>query len=45
MQDVSFGYRGGGALLSNITLSLPAGSFHFLTGPSGSGKTTFLRLC
>ncbi|NHF74372.1 cell division ATP-binding protein FtsE [Paracoccus xiamenensis] len=45
MQDVSFGYRGGGALLSNITLGLPAGSFHFLTGPSGSGKTTFLRLC
>ena len=45
MQDVSFGYRGGGALLSNITLSLPAGSFHFLTGPSGSGKTSFLRLC
>ncbi|MFD1794750.1 ATP-binding cassette domain-containing protein [Paracoccus aurantiacus] len=45
MQDLSFGYRGGGALLSNMTLSLPAGSFHFLTGPSGSGKTTFLRLC
>ncbi|WBU58446.1 cell division ATP-binding protein FtsE [Paracoccus sediminicola] len=45
MQDVSFGYREGGALLSDMTLSLPAGSFHFLTGPSGSGKTTFLRLC
>ncbi|AUM74689.1 cell division ATP-binding protein FtsE [Paracoccus jeotgali] len=46
MQDVSFGYRGGGgALLSNMTLTLPAGSFHFLTGPSGSGKTSFLRLC
>ncbi|MFV0410592.1 MAG: cell division ATP-binding protein FtsE [Paracoccus sp. (in: a-proteobacteria)] len=45
MQDLSFGYREGGALLSGMTLSLPAGSFHFLTGPSGSGKTTFLRLC
>ncbi|WBU63314.1 cell division ATP-binding protein FtsE [Paracoccus aerodenitrificans] len=45
MQDVSFGYREGGSLLSDMNLSLPAGSFHFLTGPSGSGKTTFLRLC
>ena len=45
MQDVTFGYREGGALLSGMTLSLPAGSFHFLTGPSGSGKTSFLRLC
>lgn len=45
MQNVTFGYREGGNLLSDVTLSLPAGSFHFLTGPSGSGKTTFLRLC
>lgn len=45
MQDVTFGYREGGALLSGMSLSLPAGSFHFLTGPSGSGKTSFLRLC
>lgn len=28
-----------------MSLSLEAGSFHFLTGPSGSGKTTFLKLC
>ncbi|WP_134724442.1 cell division ATP-binding protein FtsE [Paracoccus luteus] len=45
MRDVAFGYRGGGDLLHDISLSLPRGSFHFLTGPSGSGKTTFLRLC
>ncbi|MDO5657549.1 MAG: ATP-binding cassette domain-containing protein [Paracoccus sp. (in: a-proteobacteria)] len=45
MQAVSFGYRGGGELLSDMSLTLPKGSFHFLTGPSGSGKTTFLRLC
>ncbi len=32
-------------LFSDVSLKLPAGSFHFLTGPSGSGKTTFLRLC
>ena len=41
---VSYRY-GDTALLSDISLSLPAGSFHFLTGPSGSGKTTFLKLC
>ena len=32
-------------LLSDVSLHLQPGSFHFLTGPSGSGKTTLLRLC
>jgi cell division transport system ATP-binding protein len=41
---VGYSY-GGGELLSGISLTLPPGSFHFLTGPSGSGKTTFLKLC
>ena len=45
MQGVSFGYHGGDPLLSEMTITLQPGSFHFLTGPSGSGKTTFLRLC
>jgi cell division transport system ATP-binding protein len=40
---VGYSY-GGGALFRGITLSLPAGSFHFLTGPSGAGKTTLLKL-
>lgn len=42
--DVAYGY-GGQDLLTEMTLSLSAGSFHFLTGPSGAGKTTFLKLC
>lgn len=43
-QDVAYSY-GGGALLSDISIELAQGSFHFLTGPSGSGKTTLLKLC
>ena len=43
-RDVAHGY-GGGRLLSEMTLSLAPGSFHFLTGPSGAGKSTFLKLC
>lgn len=41
---VGFDY-GGRKILSDVSLTLPEGSFHFLTGPSGAGKTTLLRLC
>ena len=44
MQDAAYGY-GAEPILSDMTLRLAPGSFHFLTGPSGSGKTTFLKLC
>ncbi|MDP5308045.1 cell division ATP-binding protein FtsE [Paracoccus spongiarum] len=44
LQDAGFGYHEGAELLSNMTLSLQKGMFHFLTGPSGAGKTTLLRL-
>jgi len=43
-EDVSHDY-GGGALFEGVSVSLDAGSFHFLTGPSGAGKSTFLKLC
>ncbi len=44
LEQVAYSY-GGGELLSDVSVRLTPGSFHFLTGPSGSGKTTFLRLC
>lgn len=42
-ENVAYSYSGG-ELLSDVSLQLAPGSFHFLTGPSGSGKSTFLKL-
>ncbi|MFD3191911.1 cell division ATP-binding protein FtsE [Sedimentitalea sp. HM32M-2] len=44
LENVGYSY-GGGALLSEVSVRLAPGSFHFLTGPSGSGKTTLVKLC
>jgi len=44
LDNVAYSY-GGGELLSDLSLKLGPGSFHFLTGPSGAGKTTLLKLC
>ena len=43
-EQVAYSY-GGTATLSDVTVQIASGSFHFLTGPSGSGKSTFLKLC
>ncbi len=44
LDKVAMSY-GGRSLFDDVTLTLPEGSFHFLTGPSGAGKTTLLKLC
>ena len=44
LKSVAYSY-GADALLTDVSLSLAPGSFHFLTGPSGAGKSTFLKLC
>jgi ATP-binding cassette subfamily C protein len=41
--DVSFGY-GATPILSNISLTIPAGAFTSVIGPSGAGKTTLVDL-
>lgn len=44
LEGVAFGYAQTHRALRDINLTLPAGSFHFLTGPSGAGKSTLLKL-
>ncbi|MFN9925314.1 MAG: cell division ATP-binding protein FtsE [Phenylobacterium sp.] len=41
---VSMRYGSGPEVLSDVSLSLPRGSFHFVTGPSGAGKSSLLKL-
>ncbi|MCR8644226.1 ABC transporter ATP-binding protein/permease [Paenibacillus sp. N1-5-1-14] len=42
-QDVTFAYNKQ-AVLSNVSLEIPAGTMTALVGPSGAGKTTIARL-
>lgn len=44
LENVGYEYTAGVPALQNVTLTLPQGSFHWLTGPSGAGKTTLFRL-
>jgi subfamily B ATP-binding cassette protein MsbA len=43
-RDVSFAYRPGELVLSDISFRVPRGSVVALVGPSGAGKTTLLDL-
>lgn len=43
-ENVGLRYGIGRETLSDISFSIPANSFQFLTGPSGAGKTSLLRL-
>ena len=42
--DVSMRYGRGPEILSDLSFTLPRGSFHFVTGPSGAGKSSLLKL-
>jgi cell division transport system ATP-binding protein len=44
MEGVGLRYAKGPEVLKDITLTLEAGSFHFLTGLSGAGKSSLLAL-
>lgn len=44
LSHIGLRYQGGPEVLSDISLQLQAGSFHYLTGASGSGKTSLMRL-
>jgi cell division transport system ATP-binding protein len=44
-ERVGLRYGRGPEVLSDVDVTLPAGSFTFLTGPSGAGKSSLLKLC
>lgn len=43
-RDVSFAYRAGEPVLTDVSFTVPQGSVIALVGPSGSGKTTLVDL-
>ncbi|MFZ5833782.1 MAG: cell division ATP-binding protein FtsE [Pseudomonadota bacterium] len=44
VKNVGLHYAEGPEVLNNISFTLAAGSFHFLTGRCGAGKSTLLRM-
>jgi ABC transporter ATM len=43
-ENVTFGYHPNRPILSNLSLTIPAGAKSAIVGPSGCGKSTILRL-
>lgn len=43
-ESVTFSYPGGTRALTNVSLSLPEGSFVLVCGATGSGKSTLIRM-
>ena len=43
-ENVGMRYGSGPEVLRDISFTLDAGSFHFLTGASGAGKSSLLKL-
>ncbi len=43
-ENVGMRYGMGTEVLRDVSFTIEAGSFHFVTGPSGAGKSTLLRL-
>jgi len=44
LEHIGKRYGNGAQILSDVSLTLETGSFHFLTGASGAGKTTLLKI-
>ncbi len=44
LEGVSFAYRPGQPVLTDVSLSIEEGEFVAVAGPNGGGKTTFVRL-
>ncbi|PCI01362.1 MAG: cell division ATP-binding protein FtsE [Alphaproteobacteria bacterium] len=44
LSHIGLRYDGGPEVLTDISLTLEQGSFHYLSGESGSGKTSLMRL-
>ena len=44
LEDVSFAYRPGQPVLTNVSLAVEEGEFAAIAGPNGGGKTTLVRL-
>ena len=44
LRGVTFSYRSGGAVLTRLSLVVPAGETHAIVGTTGAGKSTVLKL-